>query len=374
MNKKTSLPPRKWYTLEQASERLSNETGSKVSVDYLIHALFKGAFLPYIHVDYKINNYISFNGKYRVDLSDGYNVLIEDIHSTVELNYKDVKMMYDCCNLAIQGVDYKNNNLDKWLIPYVENLIEKMTNEYGEVNDRAIYSFFKKYKKRIFGINGLLALKIECLYNGSSLISEEFELLNNGLRIKEQDLLSPPIIGLNGKGIFLRLKVENEFYISAKDLIIVHDDLLRVKNNFRANLQGFAEFADEQGILPDNIPPYFLDWEEQENREENEQKTIEKTAPRMENYETKNPIQYGKEYTKKLVIESCLATRKEFPTAGKNTIVKAVLSKISNDPKMKGLKLQSERTYTNILDKMGIEFPDEKGKTIEISKVIIVKP
>lgn len=374
MNQTYKIPPRKWYTLEQASQFLTDEIGQTVTVEDLIHFLFMGAFLPYIQVKYEINNYLSFNNKYRIELDNTDNLFLENMEQSEKFTYDDVKILSDYCNVAIQGVQYPVNYTTKWLEPFVDNLLNKMQSEFGELNDETIEiidKFFLKYKKLVFGIDGLLAVKIDCLYNGTPLMSEEFDFINNGIKIKEQEFLSPPLINLKNKMLLFTLKVKDEFYIEAKDLIIVYDDLLRVKHGFRANLKGFAEYADEQGKMPPEIPQYFIEWEE---KEKNEQKTIEKTEPRMEKSEIKKPIQYAKDYAKDLVIGSCLATRKDYPTAGKNTIVKAVLKKLTEDPTLKGIKFQSERTYTNILDRMEILFPDEKGKTIEISKVTIVTP
>lgn len=373
-NKKMSLAPRKWYTLEQASLALSDEFNRNVTVEDLIHYLFNGAFLPYLHIKYEINNYISFNSKYRIEIDNISNRFLEDTASTIELDLKDVDVLSNYCSLAIQGIDYPHTNTTKWLIPFVENLLDKMQSEFGELTDESdhiIYDFFKKYQKLTFGIDGLMVVKIDCLYNGTPSMSEEFDFIHNGIRIKEQDFLTPPIIDLQGKGLFFHLSVEDEFYIPAKELIIVYDDLLRVKHNFRANIKGFAEYADENGNLPPEIPGYFIEWE---HKDDTEQKTIEKTGRRIEKHSHKTPIQYSKEYARSLVIESCIATARDYPTAGKNTLVKAVLREIKKDTTIKGLTLQSERTYTNLLDQRGYSFPDEKGKTIEISKVTIVKP
>lgn len=369
LKSRPSVPPRKWYTLEQASRKLTKELNQEITVEDMVHYLFLGYFLPYIHTKYRINNDIIFNNKYEIKLNEK-NRLIEERTLTKELKYPDLVILSDFCNLAIQGVEYPTDHTTKWLEYYADNLFDQMYEEYGELNDDNVLDimekFFHKHKKLTFGIDGLLALKIDCLFYGSALLSEELEIINKGLKIKEQDLLTPPMIALNQKGLFLRLILEKEIYIPASELIIVYDDLIRIEQDIRVDLRDFATNADEQGRMPDNREPYIYG--------KSEQKTIEKTVSRIEILEPKEPIQYEKEYTKKLVIESCLATRKDYPTAGKNTIVKAVLSKISKDPKMKGLKLQSERTYTNILDNMGIEFPNEKGNTIEISKVTIVKP
>lgn len=362
------IPPRKWYTLEQASRKLSKETGQDITVEDMVHYLFLGYFLPYLHVKYRINKEITFNNKYTIELNSK-NKLKEHIPSTKKLNYPDLVILSDYCNLAIQGIDYPVNYTTKWLEHYVENLLEQMANEYGELNDDTmpyiIENFFTKNKKLTFGIDGLLAVKIECLYNGTPLLSEEIGLFENGLPIKNQDLLTPPMIEIDYRGLLLTLDLEYELYIPANEIIIVYDDVLRIQQDIRANLRYFAENADKNGLVPDNEQTYIYG---------QEQKTIEKTGGRMEKYKPLTPQQYNKNYARELVISSCIATARTYPEAGKNTIVKAVLKKIKADTTIKGLKLQSERTYTNRLDQMGIEFPDEKGKRTEISNVTIVKP
>lgn len=361
-------PPRKWYTLEQASRKLSKETGQDITVEDMVHYLFLGYFLPYLHVKYQINKEITFNNKYTIELNSK-NKLKEHIPTTKKLSYSDLVVLSDYCNLAIQGIDYPVNYTTKWLEYYVENLLEQMANEYGELNDETmpyiIENFFTKNKKLTFGIDGLLAVKIECLYNGTPLLSEEIGLFENGLPIKNQDLLTPPMIEIDYRGLLLTLDLEYELYIPANEIIIVYDDVLRIQQDIRANLRYFAENADKNGLVPDNEQIYIYG---------QEQKTIEKTPPRMEKSKTQTPEQYKKEYARKLVIDSCIATMKDYPTAGKNTLVKAVIECIKADPTIENLEFQHVRTYTDALDKKGLKFPDEKGKRIEISNVTIVKP
>lgn len=365
------IPPRKWYTLEQASRKLSKETGQDITVEDMVHYLFLGYFLPYLHVKYRINKEIVFNNKYTIELNSK-NRLKEHIPTTKKLNYSDLVVLSDYCNLAVQGIDYPVNYTTKWLEYYVENLLEQMANEYGELNDDTmpyiIENFFTKNKKLTFGIDGLLAVKIECLYNGTPLLSEEIALFEKGLPIKNQDLLTPPMVDIDYRGLFLTLDLENELYIPANEIIIVYDDVLRIQQDIRANLRYFAENADKNGLVPDNDQIYIY------RQEREEQKTIEKPALRMEKNKTQTPTQYRKKYARKLVIGSCIATKEYYPTAGKNTLVKAVIECIKADPTIEKMDFQSVRTYTNILDEMGLKFPDEKGNSIEISNVTIVKP
>ncbi|OBP29932.1 hypothetical protein A0R65_05360 [Pasteurella multocida subsp. multocida] len=356
MTGKMKLPPRKWYSLGQASQKLTKEIGTDISIEDMIHYLFLGYFLPYIHVKYRINKDIIFNNKIRIEL-DHHNKVIEDIDSTKKLQYEDIRILSDYCNLAIQGVAYPSDNTTKWLNDYVSNLLEQMYSEYGPLNDKTlpdiIDKFFLKNRKLTFGIDGLLAIKIESLYNGTHLISEELELVQYGLEIKEQELLSPPIDNIGDKILYIKLDLQDGCYIPAEDLIIVYDDLLRIEKDIRVNLRYVSENMDSNGYVPEDINCYIKG----ENIKK-VQKTIEKTQLKP------------KKYYEEIVINNAVRLILKYPEIGIYSIINSIISNLKKDYGIDDKMFFSDRHYVNKVKAepaiKRIEITPKKGKSIEL--------
>lgn len=327
---------RRWYSLEQAVKIINKKRHEEFTIDDLMH----------LWINRKLEVYIRCEIRKNINIAS-YIITPKDFSY---LYLQDDKLEGD--SLQSDYLDFFIYDIDFYAIDKDPGLIEKTGLEHILKN----LFINRKISKKIV-LNGFLSI----IY---SFKEKELEktYINNGICSDSFVFATPKISGKNR--IMMELSLKKEIILSVNDLFILDYDI----NQFIMSDYFSTSEYTKLGMPKDSLNSL------EEITLKNEQKTIEKTVERMENLEAKDPIQYGKEFTKKLVINSCIETAKDYPTAGKNTLVKAVIQKLRSDPTIGGLIFQSERTYTNALDKMGIDFPDEKGKTIEISKVTIVKP
>lgn len=405
---KPKLPPRKWYNLEQASEKISREIGEKVTEKDIIYYANQGYLELSVYIDFeKIED-----DEYKLDIrnSNLNDELLDEIY------FLDIHCWQSYPQLQfIQGNLFKakvNDNFDYGQI-HQQMKEQSLMSELGLVDEDFLLSrldntipilwdtlindecVIPKLKTNIEKLKGFFA--IDLLDFDEILIDEENPILNT------YDLAFRPSRNENIENGFAFCIAGLDTYnkplieISKKSIFITAEEIEHLKNADRQmrNLNDFESYIEEWKQPTRIIEPTTVKQEEILIETETikmfklntvtapksklklikgGQKTIEKTGRRMEKCKPLTPQQYNKNYARELVISSCIATARTYPEAGKNTIVKAVLKKIKADTTIKGLKLQSERTYTNRLDQMGIEFPDEKGKRTEISNVTIVKP
>ncbi|MCT8565804.1 hypothetical protein Q7471_03580 [Glaesserella parasuis] len=352
MNQTYKIPPRKWYTLEQAIKRIKQLTGEEYEINDLLHF----SNLGYIELSVLFD--INFGG----ESGEINSIDIRGIDNTIftdEMYYMNIHHFSKNFENTRKSYLYNGNLIVT--CEKVHNIIEKHKDD--EKDD-------KKDNEKIFITSDLDIIKgfftIELIDFENEILDENNFIIcsrdivfrfSRHTEIDTQDLnFEIRVIGKN---------LDELLYFDKNSFFILNEELeyfLKVGTPLRS-LSSTNDFINEWENPTRDLKRY-----------KDVQKTIEKTEQRIETPEIKKPIQYAKDYAKDLVIGSCLATRKDYPTAGKNTIVKAVLKKLTEDPTLKGIKFQSERTYTNILDRMEILFPDEKGKTIEISKVTIIPP
>lgn len=327
------LPPRKWYTLNQAAEKFTYEINHRITVEDMIHYLFNGYFLPYIHVKFKLNNSIIFNGKGFIDLRNKNNKFYESIYSSKELDYRDLIKLDNYCKLALMTVERPKIPSEYWIKEYEENLLEVLNvKSKNELNDDILDEFFSKNKVLTYGIDGLLGIKIESLYNGHSSIFEEMQLLENGIMIYHTDLFTPPLVDIGEKGGFYRLKLAEPIFISAEEIIIVYDDLMRIIQDVKVNLKQVA----------------------------NERENLENT---QEKNKGGRPTPH-----KEAIIELAKKIYTEYPDANRESIAKAVLELVINfnylnDQNFK-LTIETMRRYLK-----ENEIGKPKGKSILIKNL-----
>ncbi|AZI13637.1 hypothetical protein ACU6T4_10970 [Avibacterium paragallinarum] len=345
---KINLPPRKWYTLKQAAEKLTYEINHQTTVDDMIHYLFNGYFLPYIHIKFKLNHSIILNGKYCIDLKNGKNRLREDIHSTLELDYNDLTIFDDYCKLAVLNIERPNIPSESWVKEHTENLFDILgITPETQMNDEILDKFFSKNRVMTYGIDGLLGLKIESLYNGHSSIFEEMQIIENGLNIQRIDLFTPPIEGLeNNKGAFYQLRLENPLFIPADEIIILYDDLLRIIDNVQVNLK---RLADERIETTETA--------------EKTNKTIKNKSNEESNNGTDEKIKNKKDFYNKAIFNAIKLTAEANPESGGYQIVKAVIAEIKARYNLKDVTdLYSDRHYLDKAKKeLKLTFPKNSG-------------
>lgn len=405
---KPKLPPRKWYNLEQASEKISREIGEKVTEKDIIYYANQGYLELSVYIDFeKIED-----DEYKLDIrnSNLNDELLDEIY------FLDIHCWQSYPQLQfIQGNLFKakvNDNFDYGQI-HQQMKEQSLMSELGLVDEDFLLSqldnaipvlwdtlindecVIPKLKTNIEKLKGFFA--IDLLDFDEILIDEENPILNT------YDLAFRPSRNENIENGFAfciaGLDTNNKplIEISKKSIFITAEEIEHLKNADRQmrNLNDFESYIEEWKqptriiepttvkqeevfIETDTLKMFKLNTVEAPKPKlklvKGGQKTIEKPALRMEKNKTQTPTQYRKEYARKLVIDSCIATMKDYPTAGKNTLVKAVIECIKADPTIENLEFQHVRTYTDALDKKGLKFPDEKGKRIDISNVTIVKP
>ncbi|WP_209026237.1 hypothetical protein [Mannheimia haemolytica] len=406
--KNYKLPPRKWFSLEQASEKLSREIGEKITERDIIYYANQGYLELSAYIDFeKIED-----DEYKLEIrnSNLNDDLLDDIYFLdIHCWQSYPKLQFIQGNLfkaiASDNFDYgktfqkmKEQSLISELGLVDEDfLLNEIDNAVPILDDILIndYCSIPHVKTNLEKLKGFFA--IDLLDFDDILIDEENPILNT------YDLAFRPSRNENIENGFSFCIAGLDFdkrpliEISKKSIFITAEELEHLKNADRQmrNLNDFESYIEEWKqptriiepttvkkeevlIETDTLKMFKLNTVEAPKPKlklvKGGQKTIEKSAPRMEESKTETPQQYEKRYARKLVIDSCIATMRDYPTAGKNTIVKAVIEQIEKDPTIEKLTFQSVRTYTNILDRMGLKFPDEKGNTIEISKVTIVKP
>ena len=352
LNSNLAIPPRRWYTLAQAAEKLTHDTGQKITVEDMIHFLFQGYFLPFVHVKYKLNHSIIFNSKYHIDFKHSKAKLAEATNATLQLSYDDLLALNDYCKLALLNVEYPQNLTTKWLKEYFDNFITECgIHSENELNDDVLARFFAKNKIFTYGIDGLLGVKIETLYNGDASIFEELEIIEQGLKIHHTDLLTPPLFDHPKLFTMYHLKLEEPFYIPADELIIAYEGLVRIADDIRVNLSLIAEKMDDMGHLDKSIAPYLHKGKPQFSLTPQPPKT-EKTIKTVKNKSNDNKENQTprnkKDFFTPLILASINATAKAYPDLGGYQIVNAVLNALQEQ---KGLKKTDLYTVEGYLKK-----------------------
>lgn len=375
LNSNLTIPPRRWYTIAQAADKLTHDLGQKITVEDMIHFLFQGYFLPFVHVKYKLNHSLIFNGKHYIDFKHNQAKLLEAGNCTLELTYDDLLVLNDYCKLALLNVDYPQNLTTKWLDEYLENFfLECGIQSADELNDDVLDRFFSKNKDRFtYGIDGLLAIKIETLYNGDASIFEEMNIIEQGLKIHHTDLLTPPLADHPDMMTMYRLKLNEPFYIPANELIIVYDGLVRIADDIRANLKLVAECMDENGKLDPAIPaylhkgkPHFHTTPQQPKTEETQQTNKKQTKNNERSKILKLKGANGvKKFYLESILKSCEETARAYPNEGCYAVIEAVLEAFSQKYNLSltyNGDFYNKEYYAQKLRKMGVTFPNNRGK------------
>lgn len=381
LNSNLTIPPRRWYTLAQAADKLTHDTGQKITVNDMVHFLFLGYFLPFVHVKYKLNHSIIFNSKYHIDFKHSKAKLFEATNASLQLSYDDLLALNDYCKLALLNIEYPQNLTTKWLNEYFDNFITECgIHSENELNDDVLDRFFAKNKICTYGIDGLLGVKIETLYNGDASIFEELEIIEQGLKIHHTDLLTPPLFDHPKAHTMYHLKLEEPFYIPADELIIAYEGLVRIADDIRVNLSLIAEKMDDMGHLDKSIAPYLHKGKPQfsltpqpPKTEENTDCTKNKRNKKAESKKSKlDGVNKGKKFYLESILKSCESTAKANPSAGGYTVVNAVLKRFKEQYNLTARDhFYVDRHYLDMLKERGVKFPDNRGIKGEEIRTII---
>ena len=379
LNSNLTIPPRRWYTLAQAADKLTHDTGQKITVNDMVHFLFLGYFLPFVHVKYKLNHSIIFNSKYHIDFKHSKAKLAEATNATLQLSYDDLLALNDYCKLALLNVEYPQNLTTKWLKEYFDNFITECgIHSENELNDDVLDRFFAKNKIFTYCIDGLLGVKIETLYNGDASIFEELEIIEQGLKIHHTDLLTPPLFDHPKAHTMYHLKLEEPFYIPADELIIAYEGLVRIADDIRVNLSLIAEKMDDMGHLDKSIAPYLHKGKPQFSltlQPPKTEKTI-KTVKNKSNEKSENRTPRNKkDFFTPLILASIHATAQAYPHLGGYQIVNAVLDTLKDKQGFKTSDLYTVEGYLGKYKRAyNATFPRNSGRHKAQITAIITEP
>ena len=383
LNSNLTIPPRRWYTLAQAADKLTHDTGQKITVEDMIHFLFQGYFLPFVHVKYKLNHSLIFNGKYQIDLKqNGAKFKEVSPQFTQKFTYKDTVILNDYCKLAILGVDYPDNIKTTWLTEYFYNFLTVCGATINdEITDEMIENYLEKNKAFTIGIDGLLAVKIETLYNGDASIFEEMAIIERGLNIQNTDLMTPPMPTQTKAFTMYHLSMKEPFYIPPEDLIIVYDGLVNIANDIRANLRLVAEHMDSKGNIDESIPvylhhnqPHFYDTP-QPPKTGKAEKTIKTVKNKSNDSKENSTPRNKKDFFTPLILASIHATAQAYPHLGGYQIVNAVLDTLKDKQGFKTSDLYTVEGYLGKYKRTyNATFPRNSGRHKAQITAIITEP
>jgi len=236
---KIKLPPRKWYSLQQAADKLTMDSGEVVTVNDLLHYAYNRKlqictkFLYLEDVGIKIaNKVIKFNENNSIELSNA-------------IKKKEIKE-YDTFIKTISGFS------TIYGITYPQEFNFKIENK-DEYN-------IHKEKKRIYF--GFLSFMLDFIIHNYSFSEDGFYIRNGTFFIL-------PITSKNKTLDFLNVKTDEKTKIENEYLFILHEDLellkhgkdwlndKEIKNNFEKILnkggRPTIKYKDEIVLLAEKI-------------------------------------------------------------------------------------------------------------------------
>lgn len=227
MNQTYKLPPRKWYTLEQAIKRIKQLTGEELEIADLIHYCMNHQIEIYTSIESDLENLVIGNIEIKDELLHYFTIDTfihgdEDIKTSVGNSFSYTTIVDSLKAIEITNEIY-NNVTDDFM-----NQFEKNLN--------------KTIKKRdVSVIKGLISIYINDfgIFNSISPINIERFFSKNGMPLNNiSSLVSPPVKELfqlmdsdnppkAEQRIYFRLKVDDEIEncISLDNLFILNDDL-----------------------------------------------------------------------------------------------------------------------------------------------------
>ncbi|MGX2975668.1 hypothetical protein ACWIUH_11730 [Ursidibacter arcticus] len=200
MNNKTSpsLPPRKWYTLEQAVKRINKLTGEEIEVADLLHFAINKKIQFCVRFIYAENLFLIIGNNF-IDLSE--NKVLKKIPKGMDNDFiKEIDMFNFLMSLDFEMID----NCD---------ILKKIN--YIEI-EQFDYKCFK----------GLVSLVAQMTLKDYSLF--ELELKEKFFKVNKT-IFSSPLIN-NQELAFFKFFCDNSFYISKNDLLILNEDIEKFIN------------------------------------------------------------------------------------------------------------------------------------------------
>ena len=189
------LPPRKWYSLQQAAEKLTRDLKEPVTVDDLIYYACDGKLQLCTYITYIENKAINICNNL-IKLDEKNKIRIPKFNKRYFINSEGYEFFSCTCG----GFD--SDDKVKYMDSFTDNI---------EVTD---------FDKIYFGFTSFV-FDVIVKKNYISFIDD---ILINGFPIKHSFLISPVTLD-NQKPILMTVSFEKEIRIPTENLIVLNDDL-----------------------------------------------------------------------------------------------------------------------------------------------------
>ena len=389
------LPPRKWYSLQQAADKLTQIFNQPITSGDLLHYANQGLIEISVRIDFEKIDDDSF----RINIhNSNLNNVIDDIYD----------LDIHCWQGYIGRTDFIKTERFKAILRdrfNFEDAFNKMKSEsmksdiglvdsdvfLAEINNETIPVYdayinddhYMGIRTNIEKLNGFFAIEFEDFEE--IFIDEDNPKINLreiAFRASRNDNVNNGFgFSIDGKDFNGKQIIE----LNKNSIFIVPEELELFANGGKPlrNLNSFESFIEEwknptRTMRPDSVVkenvlvetetlklfelkrvPYFNQTEAQ-NSPEIVEKTIEQT--------TLTP----KKHYEKIVIKSCIATLEKNPEIGIYSAINAVISTLKRDYGISEKMFYSNKHYRNEIKKQGINREPKSGTKIEKYKVIII--
>ena len=401
---KIKLPPRKWYDLEQASEKLTNDLGKKFTEKDLIYYANQGYLELSVYIDFeffeedrKANFEIRNSSLQNSDIVTTQGILISlyrnpsDLYSLIE----EPKYMIKGKNY-IQGEFFKSIINNKTTRNERLSMLQSLNSLYDDLIEPEIFldklmgtTPFKKIKINqesfviahfeIEKLKGFFTIDIEdfeaFLIDERNPVFKINEIMFRTARNEKQENTFKCHINLTGfKGENIVTIGKNSIFITEKELENFKEGKqIRSINDFESaideiisptrSINDSTEIIKITDFESERLTMFRLE-ERQKQKAQNSPEIVEKTIEQTQ--------EKSKKYYERIVLESCMETAKKYPDAGVYSIVSAVIKKIKTDYGVTDRKMfYSERHYVNKLRENGTSPTPQRGKNGKIIEPII---
>jgi len=220
MAKKPTLPPRKWYSLQQAADKLTREFGEPVTIDDLLHysqigLLELSVYIATSQETIKIGKHI-FSTFENIDKEKAFSRNIFDFHLVSE---------------------YKEDIFIQHLFSIRKGIETTYQNKLLKIN---ISSYDKELDNLIF-IDGFMNL-LDAIGNGPKAIKDTIE---KGINLARLNYLVSPDYGDDYRVVILTNLNKN----TKENIFIKLDDLYVLDSDLKAFLNGENKEKDVEKII-----------------------------------------------------------------------------------------------------------------------------
>lgn len=418
-----ALPPRDWFSLDQAAEKLTRDTGETVTAGDLLYYANRGQLELSVYIDFNlvffddykdealsgyldirnsnINNELLDKTSYIVIKSwqlpphknfikgELFTAIVRDEFDLAEYRDKIKKECEENDLLFVDsdlGIEEANKKLRFYDSVYFDT--KKISHDEHLSKEEIIYM---DIKTNVDKLRGFFVIDFEDFE--SLLIDENNPVLN----LKDLSFRPARSDNIDGFGFYIEGYGFNAFSnqifeINKNSMFVTKHELdllakggkkIRSLNTFESVIE---ELKDPSRLLqPKKIKKEIVELETEtikmfrfvdEDIEESTEESKEDYELQEENL--KNWLENSrknkdkpKQFYKRIIVLSSFKTLQKYPESGLETIVKAVINAVSNDYGVKGNVMPSLRTCTDKLKDLGVRRERKSGRKTEKINVII---